>query len=514
MATSDILIVGGGMAGLFCALKLAPKRVTLVSSLALGQGASSSWAQGGIAAAIGQGDTADKHMHDTLVAGAGICERDIVLGMAREANARVQDLLEIGVPFDKDAHGHLAQSREAAHSERRIVRVRGDMTGRAIMDALIARVRETPSIEVLDNHTVEDLILHHGRAIGVILRHSDGRREKLAAGGIVLATGGIGHLYSVTTNPVEARGQGVAIAARAGAIIADAEFVQFHPTAIDIGRDPAPLATEALRGEGALLVNSAGERFMQALHPDAELAPRDIVARGVFAQLQAGKGAFLDGRKHPGLRFSEEFPGVAEICLSAGLDPSLDLIPICPAQHYHMGGVWTDARGRTSLGNLWAIGEVASTGVHGANRLASNSLLEAVVFAARVAEDLKTGDTRDFDVSQVEGFLKSRVPQTPVLAQPHLEQKLRETMTRQCGVIRNEQGLRQALAAIGAIEQESRDPNLRNMCVTALMVAAAALARQESRGGHFRSDFPQNDPDQARRSRLTLREARLIASGL
>lgn len=514
MPTSDILIVGGGMAGLFCALKLAPKRVTLVSPVPLGSGASSAWAQGGIAAAIGDGDTPEKHTADTLLAGAGICDRDIVLGMTQEANARIEDLLEFGVPFDKDMRGRLAQSREAAHSERRIVRVRGDMAGRAIMEALIARVRETPSIEVLDDHTAEDLILLHGRVIGAVLRHSDGRREKLAAGATILATGGIGHLYAVTTNPVEARAQGLAMAARAGAIIADAEFVQFHPTAMDVGRDPAPLATEALRGEGAILVNSAGQRFMQGLHPDAELAPRDIVARGVFAEIEAGRGAFLDGRKKPGMRFAEDFPGVAEICLSAGLDPSIDLIPICPAQHYHMGGVWTDARGRTSLGNLWAIGEVASTGVHGANRLASNSLLEAVVFAARVADDLKERDARDFDVSLVEGFLKSRLPQTPVIAQPHLEQKLRDVMTHHCGVVRNEQGLRQALTAIGAIEQETRDPNLRNMCVAALMVAAAALARQESRGGHFRSDFPQTDPDQARRSRLTLREAKLIASGL
>jgi len=514
MPTSDILIVGGGIAGLFCALKLAPKRVTLVAPLSLGEGASSTWAQGGVAAAMGEGDSPEKHTQDTLLAGAGICDRDIVWGMAKEAGVRIEDLLDYGVPFDKDDQGHFLQSREAAHSERRVVRVRGDMAGRAIMQALIERVRETASIEVLDDHTAEDLILHHGRVIGVILRHSDGRREKLAANATILATGGIGRLYKVTTNPQEARGQGVAMAARAGAIIADAEFVQFHPTAIDIGRDPAPLATEALRGEGAILVNKAGERFMQALHPDAELGPRDIVARGVFAEMSAGRGAFLDGRKHPGPRFMQDFPGVAEICMSAGIDPEIDLIPVCPAQHYHMGGVWTDARGRSSLGNLWAVGEVASTGVHGANRLASNSLLEAVVFAARIAEDIKNRDPHDFDVSLVEGFLKSRVPQTAILAQPHLEEKLRETMSTYCGVIRNEQGLRHALTVIGTIEQEARDPNLRNMCTTALMIAAAALARQESRGGHFRDDFPSADPDQARRSRLTLREARLIASGL
>jgi L-aspartate oxidase len=514
MPTSDILIVGGGLAGLFCALKLAPRRVTIIATAPLGDGASSAWAQGGIAAALSEGDTPEKHMQDTLAAGAGICDRDIVLGMTREASARIEDLLSFGVPFDKDLEGRLMQSREAAHSERRIVRVRGDMAGKAIMEALIARVRATPSIEVIENRTAEELLTHHGRVIGVVVRDGEGRREKIAAGSTVLATGGIGHIYRVTTNPLQARGLGLAMAASAGAIIADAEFVQFHPTAIDIGRDPAPLATEALRGEGAILVNRSGERFMQALHADAELAPRDIVARAVFAEIQAGRGAFLDGRKEPGARFAEDFPGVTEICRSAGIDPSCNLIPICPAEHYHMGGIWTDARGRSSLGGLWAAGEVASTGVHGANRLASNSLLEAVVFAGRIAEDLLAQPEHVFDMDRIESFLRSDTGTSDVVAQPHLEERLRETMSAHCGVLRDGEGLRKALGTIGAIEQEARDPLLRNMCIAALLVAAAGLIRQESRGGHFRTDFPQSDPAQARRSRLTLREARLIASGL
>lgn len=514
MPTSDILIVGGGLAGLFCALKLAPRRVTVIATAPLGDGASSAWAQGGIAAALSEGDTPEKHMQDTLAAGAGICDRDIVLGMTREASARIEDLLSFGVPFDKDLEGRLMQSREAAHSERRIVRVRGDMAGKAIMEALIARVRATPSIDVIENRTAEELLTHHGRVIGVVVRDGEGRREKIAAGSTVLATGGIGHVYRVTTNPLQARGLGLAMAASAGAIIADAEFVQFHPTAIDIGRDPAPLATEALRGEGAILVNRSGERFMQAVHPDAELAPRDIVARAVFAEIQAGRGAFLDGRRAPGARFAEDFPGVTDICRSAGIDPAHDLIPVCPAEHYHMGGIWTDARGRSSLGGLWAAGEVASTGVHGANRLASNSLLEAVVFAGRIAEDLLAQPEHAFDMDRIESFLRSDAGTFEVVAQPHLEQRLRETMSAHCGVLRDGEGLRQAIGIIGAIEQEARDPLLRNMCMVALLVAAAALIRQESRGGHFRTDFPQSDPAQARRSRLTLREARLIASGL
>lgn len=512
MPTSDILIVGGGLAGLFCALKLAPRPVTLLVTAPLGTGSSSAWAQGGIAAAMGEGDTPEKHAFDTVQAGAGIVDKDVVLGMTQEAAARVQDLLEYGVPFDKDLEGKLAQSREAAHGERRIVRVQGDMAGKAIMDALIERVRATPSIDVIEDRTAEELITHHGFVIGVVARDAEGRREKYPAGATILATGGLGHLYRVTTNPQQSRGLGLAMAARAGAIIADAEFVQFHPTAIDIGRDPAPLATEALRGEGATLVNSAGERFMTALHPDAELAPRDIVARGVFAEIEAGRGALLDGRTHPGDRFALDFPSVSESCHSAGLDPRRDLIPVCPAEHYHMGGIWTDARGRTSLGGLWAVGEVASTGVHGANRLASNSLLEAVVFAARIAEDLKSVPESAFDIGPVESFLRSRVLTSAAKPQPHLEAKLRETMTAYCGVIRDEAGLQKALGILGALEQEARDPVLKQMSVTAILVAAAALARRESRGGHFRADYPRADPDQARRSRITLREARRIAT--
>ena len=514
MPTSDILIVGGGLAGLFCALKLAPRRVTIITPSPLGAGAATSWSQGGVAAASGEGDAPEKLARDTLAAGAGICDRDIVAGMTREAAARIDDLLAYGAPLDKDPEGRLAQSREAPHGEREIMRLHGDMAGPAIMQALIARVRATPSIEVVDDRTAEDLIAHNGRIIGVMVRDSEGRREKLAAGATILATGGIGHLYRVTTNLADARGSGLAMAARAGAIIADAEFVQFHPTAVDIGRDPAPMASEGLRAQGAKLVNSQGARFMRDVHPDGELAPRDVVARAVFAEVQAGRGAFLDASEHPGARFAEEYPHLAEACLSAGLDPSIALMPVRPAAHFHMGGVWTDARGRSSIGGLWAIGEVASTGVHGANRLAANALLEAIVFAARVAEDLASRDERQFDIEPVESFLRSRVPQAANVRQPHLEERLRDAMTAHCGVLRDGAGLRRALGVIGAIEQEARDQLIKNMCVAAQMVAAAALVREESRGGHFRTDFPHSDPGQARRSRLTLPEARRIASGL
>ncbi|HWG06616.1 MAG TPA: L-aspartate oxidase [Beijerinckiaceae bacterium] len=509
MPTSDILIIGGGLAGLFCALKLAPRPVTLVATAPLGEGASSAWAQGGVAAAMAEGDSAEKHARDTLIAGAGIADPDIVLGMTQEAGERVRDLVSYGVPFDRDLEGRLVQSREAAHSERRIVRVRGDMAGKAIMQALVAAVRKTPSIHVVENYTAEDLVVRDSRVVGAIARDRNGKAEPFAAGAVVLATGGIGRLYRVTTNPREARGLGLAMAARAGAIIADAEFVQFHPTAIDIGRDPAPLATEALRGDGAVLVNRAGERFMLKLHPDGELAPRDIVARGVFAEIAAGRGAYLDARAAIGRAFSELFPTVYAACLDGGVDPVVAPIPIAPAEHYHMGGVWTDARGRTSLDGLWAVGEVASTGVHGANRLASNSLLEAVVFAARIAEDLTVLPPRTVDRDAL-----SLLP-TPIEidAEDNLVAELRATMAEHVGVLRDATGLKQAVAAIGRIECMAKTRLVTDMAICARLITASAFLRRESRGAHARTDFPQTEAV-GRRSRLTLAEARIVAPGL
>jgi len=470
MSRADtILIVGAGLAGLFLALKLAPRRVTVLSQAPLGQASSSAWAQGGLAAALAPEDDPQLHANDTIAAGAGLVDPAIARLIAEEGPARVLDLVALGVPFDRTPDGKLAQSLEAAHSRPRVVRVSGDLAGKAIMDALIAAARAAPHIEVIENARARALLQDaNGRVCGAL-----NGGEAFEAHEVVLATGGAGGLYAVTTNPPEAMGQGFAMAARAGALIGDPEFVQFHPTAIDIGRDPAPLATEALRGEGAHIVNGKGEAFV------ADLAPRDVVARAIHTERQAGRGAFLDARDAVGAKFPERFPTVFAACMSAGLDPRIAPIPVAPAAHYHMGGVATDVWGRTSLEGLWAVGECASTGAHGANRLASNSLLEAVVFAHRIAARLRD------DASQPHGT-PERADAVPSLSDaPRAD--LRRLMEAAAGVVRESGGLERALDRIDALCQEHGQAN---ELIAARLIVTAAHARAESRGAHFRSDFP------------------------
>lgn len=511
--TNPIIIIGGGLAGLFCALKLAPKAVTVLAAAPIGRGASSAWAQAGIAAAVGEGDTIESHVQDTLIAGDGIVDEAIVRAMAGEASDRIIDLLNFGVPFDRDLEGKLAVSREAAHTHSRIVRVKGDMAGRAIMQALVTSVENTPSIRVLEGFVVEDLITENGRVTGVKARDGagSGKLHEITGSNVIMATGGIGHLYEVTTNPTEARGGGIGMAARAGARMADMEFVQFHPTAINVGKDPAPLATEALRGHGAQLFNGDGNRFMVGLHPDAELAPRDVVARGIFAEVKAGRGAFLDCTKavHD---FAAEFPTVYGYCQDAGIDPAKEMIPVIPAAHYFMGGIWTDGDGRSSLPGFWACGECTSTGAHGANRLASNSLLEAVVFSARIADALKReaievakGDWRDGSVETDEHLSHVDHPNMT---------RLRQTMSANLGVLRDAHGMREALRTIYDLQAGSHSQRFNNVITTAKLIAIAALNRQESRGGHARTDYPQENPAWKRRTLLTLDQAEAIVGDL
>src|SRR6201996_137692 len=441
------LVLGAGMAGLFTALKLSPFPALVLAGARPGTSGSSAWAQGGIAAAMDAADSWQSHAADTMAAGAGTCDPAIVEMVARDAPSRIEDLIAYGAPFDRKPDGALALGREAAHSAKRIVHVKGDRAGAEVTRTLADRALATPSIQILEGFHALELAVENGRVTGVFARYGTGHGTRLVlfrAKAIIFATGGIGALYAVTTNPLETRGEGLGMAARAGAVIADAEFVQFHPTAIAIGRDPAPLATEALRGEGATLIDETGRRFMPAIHADAELAPRDVVARAIHREIARGHKVFLDCREAISSKFADRFPTVYAACMSAGIDPAMQPIPVAPAAHYHMGGIASDARGRTTLEGLWAVGECASTGLHGANRLASNSLLEGLVFGARVADDIRA------NIAQ--GIARGTPPAPERFAAPAPPHVLRDAMTRLVGLERDEEGLRDALTVIGQVE--------------------------------------------------------------
>lgn len=491
-----VLVVGGGLAGLSAALAAAPRRVRVLTPEPLGEGCSSAWAQGGVAAALAADDSPALHAADTLAAGAGLVNADRAALLASEGPAAVRRLAGLGAPFDRDANGGFRLSREAAHGRARVARVGGDRAGQAIMAAIIARVRQAPHVEVSEGWSLRGLLQDASGAVCGVRIEREGAVCALRAASVILATGGIGGLYAETTTPAVLLGEGLAAAAIAGAIIADPEFVQFHPTALDVGRDPAPLVTEALRGDGARLVNAAGDRFMAALHPDAELAPRDVVARAIHAERAAGRGTFLDARDSVGAHFPEAFPTVYAACRVVGIDPRVQPIPVAPACHYHMGGVLTDADGATTLPGLFAAGECASSGVHGANRLASNSLLEAAVFGVRAgrAAARRGGPSRPL----------ARTPTHTGLGGADL-QVLRQAMSRDAGVVRDEGGLSRLIALLDSLAARCGEAG---PLVAARLVAECALARRESRGAHFRSDHPAVGAE-AHPTRVSLEAGRL-----
>lgn len=484
-----VLIVGAGLAGLSAALEAARAgaAVLVVTPEPLLSGCSSAWAQGGIAAALTAQDSAELHAADTGAAGAGLVDAEAALRLTQAGRSTVQWLTSLGAPFDRDGRGGFAVSLEAAHSVARVARVGGDGAGRAILSAVAAAVRAQPLVEVWEDGLLKALLKDPtGRVVGAAVTR-DGRLVEVTARAVVLATGGAGGLFAATTTPAALKGEGMALAYEAGAEILDPEFVQFHPTAMDVGLDPAPLATEALRGEGARLVDGEG-RLLLGEAEDADLQPRDVVARAVHRARIEGRGAFLDARRAVGREFPQAFPAVFAACMRSGLDPRVSPIPVMAACHYHMGGIAADADGRTAAPGLFAVGECAATGVHGANRLASNSLLEAAAFGRRagMAAARETGG---------EVPLPARIG--PELSSADL-QALREAMTLHAGVERTRAGLERLLSLIARIE--TRAPGAPVLSAASL-IAQGALAREESRGGHYRADFPDADVE-ARHTRM------------
>ena len=504
--TKRTIVVGSGLAGLTCALSLAPRPVTLISKTAHLESGSSIWAQGGIAAAVGPGDSPQAHAADTVSAGAGLCDPERVRALTEDGAMALRWLLNEGIRFDRDATGELQLAREGSHQHARVVHAGGDATGNILMQKLVQRVAESPSITVLTDTFVDDLLVHKGQVAGVVAFNQGNEWMDISAPRVVLATGGIGIAWERTTNPPESTGDGLAMAARAGAKLANLEFMQFHPTAlaVDAGDSNLTLLTEALRGAGATLLDESGYRFMRDIHALAELAPRDVVARAIHARVSCGQQVRLD--LAPALRSkgASAFPGAVAAAKHAGFDPYLEPVPVVPAAHYHMGGIQVDSSGRSSLAGLWACGEVSATGIHGANRLASNSLLEAVVYARRVAEDIRSSVNTLLDIP-----VRHRRPE-PVMMNDAIFAttvvRIRELMTQRVGIARSEDELRSALAQLEKIKAELGDTpgEIQNLVLVGQLVALAALRRTESRGAHFRRDYPKTAPAWQRAQLMTV----------
>lgn len=497
-----VLIVGAGIAGFSIALNL--KECTILTRGPVGKGGSTAWAQGGIAAAVDEADSAREHAQDTLKAGAGLVDPEAAKFLTEGGPRAIQWLIGLGARFDLDDKGNLELGREGGHGRRRVVHAEGDATGAEIMRALADAARRHPGITMTPESRAIDLATKDGAAVGVLCAGPADERVLHLSPNVVLATGGASRVFSHTTNPPEATGDGIAMAARAGAALADMEFEQFHPTALDGGLDPMPLLTEALRGEGANLVNRAGDRFLEGVHPDRELAPRDVVARAIWKELQAGRGAFLDVREVLRTEGPDGFLLCRKAAREAGLDPEVEPLPVSPAAHYHMGGVAVDLSGRTSVPGLWAAGECTSTGVHGANRLASNSMLEGVVFGKAAAEAIEEDGARSLRLEEVE--LPGDLADLAVPSDLAAIAEVRRIMWERVGLVRDASGLLEAAEALARLEGA---PGLefRNLRMVGEMMARCALERRESRGTHFRTDYSSPAEGQAEHSMITVDRA-------
>jgi L-aspartate oxidase len=505
----DFLIIGSGVAGLSCAIELAPHgSVAVITKEVLGEG-STQWAQGGIAAVLAPApiDSHELHENDTLDAGAGLCDRDAVEVLVREGPLRVRQLIARGAHFDTEpATGELKLTKEAAHSANRIIHAHGDSTGQEVQRSLSTSALKSVGIAIFEHTLTVDLLIADGRCMGVLALDTQTNELKIyRAAATILATGGLGGIYKVTTNPPLLTGDGMAMAWRAGANLMDMEFVQFHPTAFAKGpTHPRFLISEAVRGEGAILLNDKGERFMPRYHPDAELAPRDVVARAIATEMLSTQAEFvlLDLRAKTAAQIAERFPKIYSTCVAYGVDPAVEPIPVSPAEHYMMGGVHTDLDGQTNILGLLACGECACTGVHGANRLASNSMLEGLVFGIRTVEAAVRLKQAAVGTSQ-QVVLSARSASEAKTSSPGSEtlsaakSRVREIMWQYVGLVRNAGGLGIALSALNELFREFGHPapereaiELANMINSGWLVTRAAIERTESRGAHYRTDFP------------------------